>query len=318
MKHDNGTVVLEFILLGHWYLLCYPRLLFTLLLIIYILSLMGNSLIIYIIQMDSRLHIPMYFFLCHLSLLEILFTSTTIPTMMIVSLGQRKRISVPGCLVQIFFLHFLGCTECCLLTVMAYDRYMAICRPLHYNMAMRKSICLQLATISWAGGFLDALVLTVVTSKLPFCGPNEVANFFCDIPPLLKLACVDTRANETTLSLAGSLLALIPFLFILASYFHIISAILRISSSQARWKVFSTCTSHLTVVSLFYGTVIFTYVIPSSSYSINQDRVGSLVCTVFTPILNPLIYSLRNHKVKEAVKKTLWRKVMTPSDLFMR
>ncbi|XP_030047899.1 olfactory receptor 6N1-like [Microcaecilia unicolor] len=311
MGYVNGTVVLEFILLGNWYLLRNPKLLFTLLLVIYIMSLTGNSLIIYLVQMDSHLHIPMYFFLSNLSLLEILFTSTTIPTMLAVSLGQGNKVSVPGCLTQVFFLHFLGCTECFLLVVMAYDRYMAICRPLHYNMAMTKSICFQIAAVSWASGFLDALVLAILTSKLPFCGPNEVSNFFCDVPPLLKLACTDTRANEAMLSVAGSLLVLIPFILILASYFHIISAILRISSSKARWKVFSTCGSHLTVVSLFYGTVIFTYVRSSSGYTNDQDRLGSLVYTVLTPMLNPLIYSLRNHEVKEAIKKTLWGKIRT-------
>ncbi|XP_030047898.1 olfactory receptor 10C1-like [Microcaecilia unicolor] len=317
MRYDNGTVVLEFILLGQWYLLCYPKLLFTFLLVIYILSLMGNALIIYIVQMDSRLHSPMYFFLSNLSLLEMLFCSTTVPTMLAVSLAQRKKVSVPGCMIQVFFLHFVGCTECCLLAMMSYDRFMAVCRPLHYNMAMKKSICLQLAAVSWVSGFLDGLMLAILTSKLPFCGPNEIANFFCDIPPLLKLACVDTRANEAMLSLAGSLLGLIPFIIILLSYYHIISAIQRISSSQDRWKVFSTCASHLTVVCLFYGTVIITYIVPSSSYSINPDRLGSLVYTVLTPILNPLIYSLRNHEVKEAIKKTVWRKVRTSSSLFM-
>ncbi|XP_030047897.1 olfactory receptor 5V1-like [Microcaecilia unicolor] len=317
MGYDNGTMQLEFILLGQWYLLCYPKLLFTLLLIIYIMSLTGNSLIIYIVQMDSRLHIPMYFFLSNLSLLEILFSSTIVPTMLAVSLSHGKRVSVPGCMSQVFFLHFSGSSECCLLAMMAYDRFMAVCRPLHYNMAMKKSICFQLAAVSWVSGFLDGLMLSTLTSKLPFCGPNEVANFFCDIPPLLKLACVDTRANEAMLSLVGSLLGLIPLIIILLSYFHIISAIQRISSSQGRWKVFSTCTSHLTVVCLVYGTVIFTYIVPSSSYSINPDRLGSVVYAVLTPILNPLIYSLRNHEVKEAIKKTVWRKIRTLSGLFM-
>nr|XP_033817775.1 olfactory receptor 5V1-like [Geotrypetes seraphini] len=184
-------------------------------------------------------------------------------------------------------------------------------------MAMKKSICFQLAAVSWVGGFLDALLLAILTSKLPFCGPNEIANFFCDIPPLLKLACVNTRANEATLSLLGSLLGLIPFIIILLSYFHIILAIQRISSSQGRWKVFSTCTSHLTVVCLVYGTVIFTYIIPSSIYSINPDKLGSVVYTVLIPILNPLIYSLRNHEVKEAIKKTVWRKIKISCGLIM-
>ncbi|XP_030047893.1 olfactory receptor 6N1-like [Microcaecilia unicolor] len=303
MDEKNETSVKEFILVGHLLLLHQPMLLFSLLSIVYMMSLAGNSLIISIVKLDSRLHSPMYFFLCNLSILEIFYTSTTIPTILSISLAQEKPLSVTSCLVQIYFLHSLGVTECLLLAAMAYDRYVAICCPLHYRTMMKGSVCLSLAISCWLTGILESLVLTSMTSRLPFCGPKTIINFFCDIPPLLKLACADTRANELVLSLAGGLVVLLPFLFILLTYVWIISTILKIRSAQGRQKAFSTCASHLTVVSIFYGTVIFMYVRPSSIYSSNRDKLVSLVYTVFTPMLNPLIYSLRNNEVKGALKK---------------
>ncbi|XP_030047904.1 olfactory receptor 5V1-like [Microcaecilia unicolor] len=311
MEGRNGTIILDFILLGDQYLLKHSTLLFALLLIIYNLSLMGNSLILFIIKMDSRLHTPMYFFLSNLSLLEILYISTTVPIILAISLGHDKTISVQGCLVQIFFLHFLGCSECFLLAAMAYDRFVAICMPLHYGMLMKKSICFQLAVSCWVSGFLDALVLAVLTSKLTFCGPNKVANFFCDIPPLLKLACTDTHITEAMLNLAGIMVVLFPFFLIVLSYVLVITNILKIRSAQGRQKAFSTCAAHLTVVSLFYGTIIFIYFRPDSGYASSKDKLVSLVYTVLTPMLNPLIYSLRNNEVKEALKKVFGQKCVT-------
>ncbi|XP_029470731.1 olfactory receptor 6N1-like [Rhinatrema bivittatum] len=305
MDEKNETCVTEFILEGHLSLLHYTTLIFTLLLTVYMMSLAGNSLIISIVKLDSRLHSPMYFFLCNLSILEIFYTSTTIPTILAISLAKKKPLSVTSCLVQIYFLHFLGVTECLLLAVMAYDRYVAICRPLHYRTLMNGTVCLSLAISCWISGALESLVLTAMTSRLPFCGPKTISNFFCDIPPLLKLACTDTHVNELVLSLAGGLVVLLPFLFILMTYVWIILTILKIRSAQGRQKAFSTCASHLTVVCIFYGTVIFMYVRPSSIYSSDQDKLVSLVYTVFTPMLNPLIYSLRNNEVKGALKKVL-------------
>nr|XP_033779888.1 olfactory receptor 6N1-like [Geotrypetes seraphini]XP_033779896.1 olfactory receptor 6N1-like [Geotrypetes seraphini]XP_033779905.1 olfactory receptor 6N1-like [Geotrypetes seraphini] len=303
MDEKNETAVREFILVGQLHLLHQPTLIFSLLFIVYMMSLAGNSLIISIVKLDARLHSPMYFFLCNLSILEIFYTSTTIPTILSISLTQEKRLSVASCLSQIYFLHFLGVTECLLLAAMAYDRYLAICRPLHYRTMMKGTVCLSLAIICWLSGMLESLILTFMTSRLLFCGPKTIANFFCDIPPLLKLACMDTHVNELVLSLAGGLVVLLPFLFILLTYVWIISTILKIRSAQGRQKAFSTCASHLTVVGIFYGTVIFMYVRPSSLYSSDRDKLVSLVYTVFTPMLNPLIYSLRNNDVKRALKK---------------
>ncbi|XP_030047900.1 olfactory receptor 5V1-like [Microcaecilia unicolor] len=311
MEERNGTIILDFILLGDQYLLKHSTLLFALLLIIYNLSLMGNSLILFIIKMDSRLHTPMYFFLSNLSLLEILYISTTVPIILAISLGHDKTISVQGCLVQIFFMHFLGCSESFLLAAMAYDRFVAICMPLHYGMLMKKSICFQLAASCWVSGFLEAFVLTVLTSKLTFCGPNKVANFFCDIPPLLKLACTDTHTTETMLNLAVIMVVFLPFSFIVMSYVLVITNILKIRSAKGRQKAFSTCAAHLTVVSLFYGTIIITYFSPASGSASNKNKLVSLVYTVLTPMLNPLIYSLRNNEVKEALKKVFGQKCVT-------
>nr|XP_033817708.1 olfactory receptor 5V1-like [Geotrypetes seraphini] len=309
----NGTIILEFILLGDQYLLKHSILFFALLLIIYNLSLIGNSLILFIIKLDSRLHTPMYFFLFNLSLLEILYISTTVPIILAISLGHEKRISVQGCLEQIFFIHFLGCSECFLLAIMAYDRYVAICRPLHYGLVMKRSICFLLAAGCWTSGFMDALVLTVLTSKLTFCGPNKVANFFCDIPPLLKMACTDTRTTEAMVNVAGIMVVLFPFFFIVMSYIWVITNILKIRSAQGRQKAFSTCAAHLTVVSLFYGTIISIYFRPGSGYASSKDRLVSLVYTVLTPMLNPLIYSLRNKDVKGALKKVFGQKCVSLS-----
>ncbi|XP_030047902.1 olfactory receptor 5V1-like [Microcaecilia unicolor] len=311
MEGRNGTIILDFILLGDQYLLKHSTLLFALLLIIYNLSLMGNSLILFIIKMDPRLHTPMYFFLSNLSLLEILYISASVPIILAISLGHDKTISVQGCLIQIFFMHFLGCSECFLLAAMAYDRFVAICMPLHYGMLMKKSICFQLAASCWISGFLDALVMDVLTSKLTFCGPNKVANFFCDIPPLLKLACTDTHTTETMLNLAVIIVVFLPFSFIVMSYVLVIRNILKIRSAKGRQKAFSTCAAHLTVVSLFYGTIIVTYFSPASGSASNKNKLVSLVYTVLTPMLNPLIYSLRNNEVKEALKKVFGQKCVT-------
>ncbi|XP_030047894.1 olfactory receptor 2G6-like [Microcaecilia unicolor] len=308
MNVENETFVKEFLLVGHISLLHYPKLLFMLLLIIYIMSQVGNSLIITIVKLDSRLHTPMYFFLCNLSLVEIIYTSVTFPTILGVALERTKWISVPGCLAQIYFLHFIGVVECLLLTIMAYDRYAAICRPLHYSIVMNRTVCMSLAGICWLSGFLNSMAVIIMTSRLPFCGPKTIMNFFCDIPQLLKLACADTTVNEALLTLAGVLIGLLPCLFIVITYIWVVSAIVKIPSTQGRWKAFSTCASHVIVVSIFFGTLLFMYMRPTPLDSSDQDQLVSLMYTVLTPMLNPLIYSLRNNEVKEALKKVLTSK----------
>ncbi|XP_030047896.1 olfactory receptor 5V1-like [Microcaecilia unicolor] len=304
----NETFVAEFILVGHLRLLNYPKLLFTLLLIVYFMNQFGNALIIFVVKLDSRLHTPMYFFLCNLSLVEIFYTSVTFPTILSVSLARVKWLSVGGCLVQICFFHFMGAVECLLLTVMAYDRYVAICRPLHYTIIMSGTTCLLLAVICWLSGFFNFLSMILLTFKLHFCGPQIIVNFFCDIPPVLKLACGDITINKIMLAVGDLFLGVLPCLFIVISYVWIISTILKIHSSKSRKKVFSTCASHLTVVCIFFTTVLLIYMKPSSSYFSDWDQLVSLVYTVVTPMLNPLIYSLRNNEVKAALKKVFLSK----------
>ncbi|XP_030047895.1 olfactory receptor 5V1-like [Microcaecilia unicolor] len=303
MDGKNESLVIEFMLVGHLSILKYPKLLFTLLVIIYIMSQIGNSLIIIVVKLDSRLHTPMYFFLCNLSLVEIFYTTDSFPTILSVSLAGVKWLPVSGCLLQICFFHFLGAVECLLLTVMAYDRYVAICRPLHYTIIMSGTTCLLLAVICWLSGFFNFLALIFLTFRLHFCGPKTIANFFCDIPPLLKLACGDISINKIMLIIGDVFVGVLPCLFIVISYAWIISTILKIHSSQGRKKVFSTCASHLTVVCIFFTTSLLIYMKPSSSYFSGWEELLSLVYTVVTPMLNPLIYSLRNNEVKAAMKK---------------
>ncbi|XP_069488873.1 olfactory receptor 10C1-like [Ambystoma mexicanum] len=305
MELSNVTIQSEFILWWPAHLLQYHGFLFAVTLFVYSLCLIGNMLIITLICLEAHLQTPMYFFLGNLSFLEMCYTSVTVPTILGVFLEKTKHISLVACLTQIYFLHFFGCTECFLLALMAYDRYTAICKPLHYGMMMNRRVCIQLASLCWTSGFLDSLTLTLLTSMLPFCGPFQINNLFCDVPPLLKIACTDTRLNEVILRVAGGLLVVIPLLFILWSYLNIVTTIWKIPSMNAKQKAFSTCSSHLTVVGLFYGTVSYMYMRPNSGISTDWNRLVVLVYTVLTPALNPLIYSLRNNDVIEALNKVL-------------
>uniref|UniRef100_A0A8C3SJP7 Olfactory receptor n=1 Tax=Chelydra serpentina TaxID=8475 RepID=A0A8C3SJP7_CHESE len=298
IESGNQTTITEFILLGFGDLPELQILLFLLFLVIYIVTMAGNILIVALV-----LRTPMYFFLGNLSFLDLCYTTTNVPQMLVHLLVERKRISYAGCIVQLyFFLAFVG-TECILLAVMAYDRYVAICNPLHYLVIMRKTLCLQLAGASWASGFLNSVVHTYFTFRLPFCGANQINYFFCDIPPLLKLSCGDTSLNEIILLAVGVFIGWTPFLCIVLSYVYIISTILKIRSTEGRLKAFSTCGSHLTIVLLYYGSSIFTYVRPISSYSLDNDRLISVLYSIVTPMLNPLIYTLRNKDVKGALRK---------------
>ncbi|XP_008852939.1 olfactory receptor 5V1-like [Nannospalax galili] len=311
MKEENQTTPSQFIILGFSDLNDLQFLLFCIFLMIYLCTLGGNVFIILITLADSRLHTPMYDFLRNLAFLDICYTTTNVPQMMIHLLSEKKSISYGCCVAQLFaFIFFVG-SECLLLASMAYDRYIAICKPLRYSVVMRKELCRQLSASCWTGGFLNSLVHTILTFRLPFCGNNQINYFFCDIPPLLILSCGDTSINELALLSIGVFIGWTPFLCIVLSYLYIISTILRIRSSEGRHKAFSTCASHLLIVLLYYGSAIFTYVRPISSYSLEKDRLISVLYSVVTPMLNPVIYTLRNKDNKEAVK-TIGRKWQPP------
>ncbi|XP_074838523.1 olfactory receptor 10A7-like [Carettochelys insculpta] len=298
----NLTLVTEFILMGlsNHRELKVP--LFFIYLFIYSMTLLWNLLII-IITLDPALHTPMYFFLRVLSFLEICYISVTIPKMLVNFLSDDKTISYTGCAAQMFFMLFLGITECLLLATMAYDRYVAICNPLRYRIIMNRKLCLSLAILSWFGGNMLALTQAIWVFHLPFCGSNQINYFFCDIPPLIKLACSDTSIYELQLFTITMLCNFTPFCLILVSYVVIISTILKMASAEGRQKAFSTCSSHLIVVTLYYGSSCLIYLRPKSMNTLESSKVLGLVYTTITPILNPIIYSLRNKEVKEALRR---------------
>ncbi|XP_030043126.1 olfactory receptor 5V1-like [Microcaecilia unicolor] len=308
MEIKNQSSLTNFFLLGFGSQPEVHIIFFVIFLSIYLLTCFGNFSIITAVKSDARLHTPMYFFLCNLSFLDICYTSVTMPKMLANMLSDSTSISFSGCITQIFFFIGLAGTEIFLLSVMAYDRYVAICNPLLYHNIMNKRICIQLASGPWVGGFLNSLVHSLLLSQLSYCKSHKVNQYFCDIPPLLALACGDTHVNEIVLLTMGGILGMGAFLLTLISYVHIISTILKIRSAEGKRKAFSTCTSHLLVVSLFYGTAIFTYVRPTSSYSLDKDRLVSMLYGVVTPMLNPVIYSLRNKDVKGALIRVIRRK----------
>ncbi|XP_057556648.1 olfactory receptor 5V1 [Hippopotamus amphibius kiboko] len=311
MEGKNQTALSEFIILGFSNLNELQFLLFTIFFLTYICTLGGNVLITLVSMVDPHLHTPMYHFLRNLAFLDICYTTTNVPQMMVHLLSEKKSISYGGCVAQLFaFIFFVG-SECLLLAAMAYDRYTAICKPLRYAVIMNKVLCSQLAASCWTGGFLNSVVHTVLTFRLPFCGNNKINYFFCDIPPLLLLSCGDTSVNELALLSIGVFIGWTPFLCIVLSYLYIISTILRIRSSEGRQKAFSTCASHLVIVLLYYGSAIYTYVRPISTYSLEKDRLISVLYSVVTPMLNPIIYTLRNKDIKEAMK-TVGRKWQLP------
>ncbi|XP_039354942.1 olfactory receptor 10A7-like [Mauremys reevesii] len=276
--------------------------------IIYTISLMGNSIIILITMLDSALHSPMYFFLWNLSFLESCYISVTIPKMLVNFVSEERTISFTGCAIQMHFILSLGTAECYLLAAMAYDRYRAICSPLHYPTIMNPRACAKMATACWLCGILMPMGKVIWIFSLPYCGPNEINHFFCDIHPVLKLACGDTSRSEVFIVLISLIITVIPFLMVLVSYACILYTILKTTSSEGRHKVFSTCSSHLTVVILFYGSACAMYLRPKSSHIADVDRVVALFYTVVTPTLNPMIYSLRNQEVKAALRRLMRRK----------
>ncbi|KAM6388130.1 olfactory receptor 10A4-like [Pluvialis apricaria] len=283
--------------------------LFCLVLLMNLSTFVGNILIIVVTMVDAALHSPMYFFLKNLSFLEISYTTSTIPKMLVNFLTKRKGISFQGCAAQMYAFSLLGMTECCLLAAMAYDRYVAICHPLRYMTMMSWNMCFLLSAVSWLIGALLALGQTAFIFNLPYCGPNRINHFFCDLLPLLKLACVDTYKNEITIFVIAVLFIMVPFLLIVVSYVQILHTIFKMPSAGGKRKMFSTCFSHLVVVTLFYGSAIVTYLRPKAFYSSSSNKLLSLSYTLMSPMMNPLIYSLRNKEVKQALKRLIAKNV---------
>ncbi|KAM9659486.1 olfactory receptor 10AG1-like [Trichechus inunguis] len=302
---DNLTELMEFVLLGFADIPHLQWFLFGLFLIIYIVILMSNGTIFLITKMDPALQSPMYFFLSHFSFLEICYVSATLPKMLMNLGTQRRRISLVACAAQTCFVLMFAGTECLLLAVMAYDRYVAICNPLHYPLVMNHRVCIQLVTGSWTIGIPIMIGQTYQIFSLPFCGSKQINHFFCDILPILKLACGDIFVNETVVYISSVLFGMVPFLLILGSYTKIISIILKLPSATSRAKAFSTCSSHLMVVVLFFGSGIITYLRPYTRHSEGTDKVISLFYTILIPMFNPMIYTLRNNDVIMALRKLL-------------
>ncbi|XP_075854901.1 olfactory receptor 1f45-like [Microcebus murinus] len=306
MDRNNRTGATGFLLLGLSGQPEQEEVLFGLFFWMYLVILSGNTLIVLAISCDRRLHTPMYFFLANLSCVDIFFATVTIPKMLANRMSGSKSISYVGCMTQVYFFVAFGNMDGFLLSVMAYDRYVAVCRPLHYAMRMRPSLCVLLVAVSWAITHLHALLHTLLIARLAFCSNNAVHHFFCDPEALLKLACSDTSLNDLVAFTVSGLVFMAPFSCIVVSYACIFSTVLRSPSVRGIRKALSTCGSHLTVVALFYGAVLGVYMRPSSSYSV-QDTVATVVLTVLTPLVNPFIYSLRNQDVKGAIRRLSFR-----------
>ncbi|XP_036745986.2 olfactory receptor 8S1-like [Manis pentadactyla] len=302
MALGNHSTITEFTLLGLSEDPHVQALLFVLFLVIYLLTLMGNLMMLLVIKTDSHLHTPMYFFLSHLSFLDLCYSSATVPKLLENLLSQKKTISVGGCLAQVFFVFDIGGTEACLLSVMAYDRYVAICHPLLYGQVMSNQLCVRLVCTTWSLGFLDALINILPAMRLDFCKDQSIPHYSCELPTLFPLSCSDVSTSFTVLLCSSLLHGLGTCLLTVFSYALIVSTILSISSSSGRGKAFSTCSSHLTVVLMFYGSFFIRYLMPISGSTL--ELISSLQYSVVTPLLNPLIYSLKNNEVKAAVRRT--------------
>ena len=313
-KPNQTSPLVGFILLG---LSAHPKLektFFVLILLTYVVILLGNGVLILVTILDSRLHTPMYFFLGNLSFLDICYTTSSVPLVLDGFLTPRKTIPFSACAIQMFLSFAMGATECVLLGMMAFDRYMAICNPLRYPVVMRKAVCVSMAASSWLAGGANSLVQISLAVQLPFCGDNVINHFICEILAVLKLACADISINVVSMGVANVIFLGVPVLFIFVSYIFILTTILRIPSVEGRKKAFSTCSAHLTVVVIFYGTILFMYGKPKSKDPLgadNQDvsdKLISLFYGVLIPMLNPIIYSLRNKDVKVTVKNLVSQK----------
>ena len=282
-------------------------LLFGLFSLFYVLTLLGNGVILGLISLDPRLHTPMYFFLSHLAIVDISYASNNVPKMLVNLLNKKNTISFVPCIMQTFLYMAFAHTECLILVVMSHDRYVAICRPLCYSVIMSWRVCTVQAVASWTCGSLLALVHVGLILRLPFCGPHEINHFFCEILSVLKLACADTKLNQLVIFAASVFVLVGPLCLVLGSYARILAAILMIQSAEGRRKAFSTCSSHLCVVGLFFGSAIVMYMAPKSRHPEEQQKILSLFYSLFNPMLNPLIYSLRNKEVKGAFRRVLWK-----------
>ncbi|XP_053120631.1 olfactory receptor 13H1-like [Hemicordylus capensis] len=306
-RRDNETTVTEFILLG---LSSNPRIkiaLFGLFLIVYLITVLGNGLLVLLAMVDPRLHTPMYFFLGNLSVLDICYTTSSIPQMLTHCLSAKSTISYARCFAQMYISLFLGMTECLLLAMMSYDRWVAVCNPLRYTLIMSKKVCIAMASFSW-GSSLLLVMIPSLTSQKSLCGHNILDHFACEVQVMLKLFCSYTRINQIVMFATSILTLLLPFGFILITYARIIAAVLKMHSAENRSKVFSTCSSHLMVVAIFYGTAMSMYLQPQTKASSNHDKFVAVFYGTITPMLNPLIYSLRNKDVKHAFWKLAWKK----------
>ncbi|XP_012609977.2 olfactory receptor 2G6 [Microcebus murinus] len=299
---NNNSSEEGFLLLGFSDQPQLERFLFVIILHLYILSLLGNTAIILASYLDPKLHTPMYFFLSNLSCVDICFATSVAPPLLVTMNMEDKTVSYGGCVAQLYVAMGLGSSECILLAVMAYDRYAAVCRPLHYTAIMHPRLCASLASAAWLSGLVTSLIQCSLTVQLPLCGHRKLDHIFCEVPVLIKLACVDTTLNEAELFVASVVFLIVPMSLILGSYGFITQAVLRIKSATGRQKAFGTCSSHLVVVIIFYGTIIFMYLQPARSSSKNQGKFVSLFYTIVTPLLNPIIYTLRNKDVKGALR----------------
>ncbi|KAM5306416.1 olfactory receptor-like protein DTMT [Glossophaga mutica] len=308
MTGRNQTIIAYFFLQGLPIEPEQQNLFYVLFLAMYLTTVLGNLLIIMLIHLDSHLHTPMYFFLSNLSFSDLCFSSVTMPKLLQNMQSRVPSIPYAGCLAQMYFFLFFADLESFLLVAMAYDRYVAICSPLHYTTIMSPKLCVSLVVLSWVLTTLHALLHTLLMARLCFCADNKIPHFFCDMSALLKLSCSDTRVNELVIFIMGGLILVIPFVLIIMSYARIVSSILKVPSARGICKAFSTCGSHLSVVSLFYGTVIGLYLCPSADNSTVKEMVMAMMYTVVTPMLNPFIYSLRNRDMKGAVGRVFLKK----------
>ncbi|XP_036742626.2 olfactory receptor 2T5-like [Manis pentadactyla] len=302
---DNHTAQSDFILLGIFSHSKHPTLLGVVIFIAFLMAFVGNTVLILLIHCDVRLHTPMYFFISQLSLMDVTYISVTVPKMLMDQVTGVNTISAPGCGMQMFLYSTLAGSEFFILASMAYDLYVAICLPLRYPVLMNHRVCILLALGGWFLASVDGFIFTPITMTVSFCRSREVHHFFCEVPAVMKLSCSDTSMYQTLMYLCCVLMLLIPVTIISGSYYFILLTIHRMNSAEGRKKAFATCSSHMTVVTLFYGAAFYTYVLPSSYHTLEKDMIVSIFYTIVTPVLNPLIYSLRNRDVMMALKKVL-------------
>ncbi|XP_074838674.1 olfactory receptor 10A4-like [Carettochelys insculpta] len=307
----NQTISDVFILVGLSYLDKLQILLFVVLLVMYLVTMVGNLLVMLLIKINPSLHTPMYFFLVNLSFLDICFITSVIPQLLVHLLMEEKTISIARCAAQLYVFTIMGLTECSLLAAMAYDRFVAICHPLHYAIIMGSQACALLAGASWLIGISVEVAQTTWIFSLPFCGSNRIHHFFCDVPPVVKIACADVSKYQIVAFFVSAVFIIGPFLLILLSYVYIIATILKLPSVEGRCKALSTCSSHLLVVTIFYGLAMVSYLVPKSSSNPESHEMVSLLDIIVPPLFNPLIYTLRNKEMKGAFRKTIFNRIVS-------